>query len=70
MAKAFVNKKAVSKTKAAIKRRRAHNVDGSFKADDPSTPEVNEAFVQEAPVDQREAQRSVGLRRLGGKLLG
>jgi hypothetical protein len=28
-------------------RRRAHNEDGTFKADDPSTPHVNEAFEQE-----------------------
>ena len=74
MTKAPVKKKAVSKTKVATKRRRAHNSDGSFKADDPSTPDVNEAFVQEkAPMPeegQRVAQRSVGLRRLGGKLRG
>ena len=57
--------------KAAPKRKRAHKADGSFQADDPSTPDVNEAFVQEpAPEAQREAQRSVGLRRLGGKLIG
>jgi|TARA_R110002012_G_scaffold275260_1_gene461801 hypothetical protein len=74
MTKAPVKKKTVSKTKVATKRRRAHNSDGSFKADDLSTPDVNEAFVQEkAPMPeqgQRVAQRSVGLRRLGGKLLG
>ena len=74
MTKAPVKKKAVSKTKVATKRRRAHNSDGSFKADDPSTPDVNEAFVQEkAPPmaeEQRASQRSVGLRRLGGKLIG
>tara|TARA_Y100000401_G_scaffold117543_1_gene126982 strand:- start:4975 stop:5181 length:207 start_codon:yes stop_codon:yes gene_type:complete len=57
--------------KAAPKRKRAHKADGSFQADDPSTPDVNEAFVQEpAPEVHREAQRSVGLRRLGGKLVG
>ncbi len=57
--------------RAAPKRKRAHKADGSFKADDPSTPDVNEAFVQEpAPEVHREAQRAVGLRRLGGKLIG
>ncbi len=57
--------------RAAPKRKRAHKADGSFKADDPSTPDINEAFVQEpAPEVHREAQRAVGLRRLGGKLIG
>ena len=57
--------------RAAPKRKRAHKADGSFKADDPSTPDINEAFVQEpAPEGHREAQRAVGLRRLGGKLIG
>ena len=57
--------------RAAPKRTRAHKADGSFKADDPSTPDINEAFVQEpAPEVHREAQRAVGLRRLGGKLIG
>lgn len=31
------------------RRKRAHNEDGSFKADDKSTPDVNEAFVDGAP---------------------
>ena len=57
--------------RAAPKRKRAHKADGSVQADDPSTPDVNEAFVQEpAPEVHREAQRAVGLRRLGGKLIG
>ena len=57
--------------RAAPKRKRAHKADGSFQADDPSTPDINEAFVQEpAPEVHREAQRAVGLRRLGGKLIG
>ena len=33
------------------RRKRAHNEDGSFKADDQSTPDVNEAFVDEAPAE-------------------
>ena len=71
MAKTPVKKKTISKTKAATNKRRAHNPDGSFKADDPSTPDVNEAFVQEpAPAEQRESQRRVGGRYLGGKLVG
>ena len=54
--------------RAAPKRKRAHKADGSFKADDPSTPDINEAFVQEpAPEVQREAQRAVGGRYLGGR---
>ena len=61
--------------KAPTKRRtRAKKADGTFQADDPSTPDINEAFVQDTPPapkdDQRAAQRSVGLRRLGGKLIG
>ena len=57
--------------RAAPKRKRAHKADGSFKADDPTTPDINEAFVQQpAPEVHREAQRAVGLRRLGGKLIG
>ena len=57
--------------RAAPKRKRAHKADGSFKADDPSTPDVNEAFVQEPAQEvHREAQRAVGLRRLGGKRIG
>ena len=57
--------------KKAVKRKRAHNSDGSFKSENPATPDVNEAFVpEEVPITQREAQRTVGLRRLGGKLVG
>ena len=74
MAMAPVKKKAVSKTRVATNRRRAHNSDGSFKADDPSTPDVNEAFVplvaEEKPEEGRQAQRQVGGRYLGGKLIG
>ena len=54
--------------------KRARNEKGQLKADDPSTPDINEAFVQDTPPapkdDHRAAQRSVGLRRLGGKLIG
>tara|TARA_R110002020_G_scaffold85121_11_gene210288 strand:- start:241 stop:459 length:219 start_codon:yes stop_codon:yes gene_type:complete len=61
--------------KAPTKRKtRAKKADGTFQADDPSTPDINEAYVQDTPPapqdDQRAAQRSVGLRRLGGKLIG
>ena len=69
-----VTKKTSTKKEPARRRTRAKKADGTFQADDPSTPDVNEAFVQEkAPMPeegQRVAQRSVGLRRLGGKLLG
>jgi hypothetical protein len=34
-------------TKAAVKPKRARTAKGHFKADDPSTPHVNEAYVQE-----------------------
>jgi len=71
------------KTKKATKeparrRARAHNSDGSFKADDPTTPNVNEAFTIEVPdmdAKRREDQRAKpagvrsSLRRLGGKLV-
>ena len=54
------------KTKKATKeparrRARAHNADGSFKADDLKTPDVNEAFVIEVPdmdAKRREDQRA------------
>ena len=67
-----------SKAKVTTKRRRAHNVDGSFKADDPATPEVNEAYIYvpsdveplEVEVTRREGQRAAGGRYLGGKLIG
>jgi hypothetical protein len=38
--------------KAATKRVRARNDDGTLKADDPSTPDVNEAW-EEKPVKKR-----------------
>lgn len=65
MAKKSLAKKAVKRS-----RKRAHNADGSFMADDPST-QVNEAY---ALPTVREAQRSKpvtssSLRRLGGKLV-
>ena len=67
-------RKTSTKREPAKRRARAKKDDGTFQADDPSTPDVNEAFGQEeapAPVeDQRSAQRAVGLRRLGGKLIG
>ncbi len=73
MAKA-PTKKTSTKKEPARRRTRAKKADGTFQADDPSTPDVNEAFVQEkAPPmaeEQRVSQRSVGLRRLGGKLVG
>ena len=73
MAKAST-KKTSTKKEPARRRTRAKKADGTFQADDPSTPDVNEAFVQEkaSPVaeEQRASQRSVGLRRLGGKLVG
>ena len=70
MAKAST-KKTSTKKEPARRRTRAKKADGTFQADDPSTPDVNEAFVQEpAPEVQREAQRAVGGRYLGGKLIG
>ena len=64
-------KKVSTKKEPARRRPRAKKDDGTFMADDPSTPDVNEAFVQEpAPEVQREAQRAVGGRYLGGKLIG
>ena len=66
--------KAVTKS-----RRRARALGGKFKSDDPSTPDVNEAFVQTEVPDlvatEREAQRTKpsgvrsSFRRLGGKLV-
>ena len=31
----------------ADEKKRAHNKDGKFKADDPATPDINEAYKQE-----------------------
>tara|TARA_Y100001938_G_C7777537_1_gene276331 strand:+ start:350 stop:526 length:177 start_codon:yes stop_codon:yes gene_type:complete len=36
---------------AEAKKTRARTKTGAFQADDPSTPDVNEAFVQEANID-------------------
>tara|TARA_R110002153_G_scaffold187360_6_gene340397 strand:- start:23 stop:190 length:168 start_codon:yes stop_codon:yes gene_type:complete len=50
--------------------KRARKTNGSFKADDPSTPQ-NEAFVEEetksADQIRRENQRAGSVRRIGGK---
>ena len=45
-------KKAASKTK--VKKVRARNADGTLKADDPNTPDVNEAwtYVEVTPGDE------------------
>jgi hypothetical protein len=74
---ALKTKKTTTK-EPARRRTRAHNADGSFKADDPTTPDVNEAFTVEVPDMNealREQQRSKppgvksSYRRLGGKLI-
>tara|TARA_R110002096_G_scaffold276046_1_gene469757 strand:- start:569 stop:772 length:204 start_codon:yes stop_codon:yes gene_type:complete len=55
---------------------RARTSEGHYKADDPATPEKNEAFVEhievaskDNPDDNRLAQRKTGGRYLGGKLV-
>jgi len=40
--------------KPAAKKTRARNEDGHFVADDPSTPDVNEAYVQEEETGEEE----------------
>lgn len=45
-------KKAKAKTTA--KKTRARNEDGHYVADDPSTPDVNEAYVQEEEAGEEE----------------
>ena len=60
------------KLKAPPKKRRARKEDGQWRSDDPSTPDVNEAFEPADPVvdkSRREAQRSIGLRTLGGRVI-
>tara|TARA_R110002167_G_scaffold20078_6_gene73924 strand:+ start:1245 stop:1478 length:234 start_codon:yes stop_codon:yes gene_type:complete len=47
MAKAKSTTKAPKEAKAP--KVRAHEEDGTFTADDPATPDVNEAFVEAAP---------------------
>ena len=70
--------KKAKKVKKAPARKRAHKDDGTFIADDPSTPDVNEAYEVTVPVDVsavREAQRGKASgvrsahRRFGGKLV-
>ena len=72
--------KAAAKKRNTMKMKRAKNEDGTFKGDDPSTPDVNEAFVIPDPVvidvdAIRQALRSKvagtrsSQRRLGGKLV-
>ena len=39
-----------TKASVPVKKIRARKKDGSFQADDPSTPDVNEAFVQASSV--------------------
>ena len=76
-----------AKKKAAVKkqRKRARTHTGQYKADDPGTPDVNEAFVQpeasSEPSDEEQARREAqrkkfappaagsGARYLGGKLV-
>ena len=41
-----VEEKPKPKPKPKAKKKRAKNEDGTFKADDPSTPDVNEAWEQ------------------------
>ena len=43
-----VEEKPKPKPKPKAKKKRAKNEDGTFKADDPSTPDVNEAWEQES----------------------
>ena len=43
----------------ATRRKRAHNADGSFKADDKSTPDVNEAFEVEAAAEKPAPEATV-----------
>lgn len=78
---AYKPKKASAKTEKKSapkkpKKKRARTAEGEFIADDPSTPDVNEAFVSD-DFARREAQRKkfappsvgTGTRRLGGKLV-
>ena len=70
--------KSTKRNTPTIPRKRAKKEDGTFKADDLSTPDVNEAFVLpvvETEVEHRQAQRDTRSltgsrsRRLGGKLV-
>jgi hypothetical protein len=63
MAKAAVKK--VAKRRAA-KPKKAHDAEGKFVADGPSTPENEYLAVSQ----ERLNQRSVGMRRLGGRVVG
>jgi hypothetical protein len=43
----FTFKKAEPKKETPKKRKRARKKDGTYQADDPSTPDVNEAWIEE-----------------------
>lgn len=45
------------KSGAAPEKVRAHNEDGTFKADDPSTPEANEAWAEEPKEEAKETKQ-------------
>lgn len=56
---------ADTKTETTTKRRRARTSEGHYKADDPSTPEVNEAYVEEdqpqvAPRTRKTTEKASG----------
>ncbi len=68
-------KKSVAKKTAPAKPKRARKASGAFQADDPATPDINEAFDLE---DQRRVRQrakfapkatGTGTRRLGGRLV-
>lgn len=60
-------KKPSAKKKAAAKKvTLAHDDDGRFVADDPATPENEHVVSVDVNQARREAQRAVGMRRLGG----
>ena len=46
-------------TEKQSSKRRAHNPDGIFKADDPSTPDINEAWEPVASADAMQIPSSV-----------
>jgi hypothetical protein len=46
-------------------KKRAHDKEGKFVADDPTTPDVNEAYEQDAqPTPEKEPGRAAGRKKL------
>ena len=62
--KAPAKKKPKAQAKPPEKGKRAHEEDGTFKADDPSTPDKNEAYVESDDSKEEDTKTKKGYRQL------